>query len=247
MREYTDKEFWNNYWKNENRDKDDGFYFDKIISKTIDFNITNTYLEVGGAPGSIMKHIQEKYGLDVSTIDFSDKSITENYLHDAGVKNYHIYEEDFSKFDVRSLHQKYDIVASWGFIEHFSRKMSSLFIKKQKYLVEKEGYLIVELPNIRRLMWLIYFIFNRDLIKIHNLKIMDIKWLRNEVLRGGKFSMLYSGYYFAMNPENEFFMHHKVLEGFCKRLVDRFQEAKMPETMKSFFYPYIILIAKKKA
>jgi hypothetical protein len=53
------------------------------------------------------------------------------------------------------------------------------FIDKQMEMVGEEGDFIIGLPSIRKAMWLIYWIFNRKMIKIHNLKIVDLEWLKS--------------------------------------------------------------------
>lgn len=46
-------------------------------------------------------------------------------------------------------------------------------------MVGEEGDFIIGLPSILKAMWLIYWIFNRKMIKIHNLKIVDLEWLKS--------------------------------------------------------------------
>ncbi|MCI9584793.1 MAG: methyltransferase domain-containing protein [Clostridium sp.] len=245
--EYADRDYWNQYWEKEKREgkEEVSFYFSDLIEHSICWDGLKTYMEIGGAPGSVMAFMNKRYGLHVSAVDFTDKRRVAAFLHTHGVRDYRIYEEDFRVFDSESHTKEYDIVASWGFIEHFRRKVAAKFIEKQKIMVSDNGYLIVELPNIRRGMWLVYLLFNRNLIKIHNLKTMDLPWLIRQVLRGNKFKIVYASYYFTMNPQNEFFLKHKVLGNICKGYVKFFNRNHVSETIKRWFFPYIVIIARR--
>ncbi len=245
---YTGKEYWDQYWKKEKRGKGEkeDFYFSDLMNHYICWDSVKSYLEVGGAPGTIMAFMNQQHGLRVASIDFTEKDRIEELLKARNVKDYQIYQEDFRTFDSKSHRKKYDMVASWGFIEHFKRRDTAKFIEKQKQMVSDNGYLIVELPNIRRVIWLIYYIFNRDLIRIHNLKIMDLPWLRKQVLRGDEFKIIYSSYYFTMNPQNEYFVNHRFLKKLCKRAVEFFNKCHCSEKIKRYFFPYIVIIARRR-
>ena len=236
------------YWEKEKREGERkiSFYFSDLMDQSICWDGLKSYMEIGGAPGSVMAFMSQRYGLDVSAVDFTDKRRMEALLYAQGVTGYQIYEEDFQAFDSKSHSKEYDIVASWGFVEHFSRKVTARFIEKQKMMVADNGYLIVELPNIRKGIWLIYRIFNRDLIKIHNLRIMDLPWLRRCVLRGNEFKLVYASYYFAMNPQNEFFIKHRILGKICERAVKFFNRHHFSEPFKKWFFPYIVIIARRE-
>lgn len=244
---YSDKVFWDDYWQEENR-KEDQFIFSKILDRHVTWNNIRTYMEIGGAPGSIMSFMYKKHNLEVSTIDFCDRKIIDDFLSTSGLENYNVYSEDFCKFDVEGHGQKYDIVSSWGVIEHFSLENAAKIIEKKKQLVKKGGYLVVELPNIRFFNWLLYYVFDHDLLKIHNLKTMNISFLRNEIQKDG-FDILYGDYYlssfFQYNDSNAFFDKHRIIGGlfrFISKMARNFGVDNIPNR---FFSPYIVFIAKK--
>lgn len=243
--EYTDENYWKKYWSRESR-LDTSFYFDKLLNRYISWDKVCSYMEVGGAPGSIMVFINQKHGLSVSAVDFIEKERISGFLKSHGVENYRIYQEDFLTFDVKPHWRRYDIVSSWGFIEHFDRKNAVKCIEKQKHMVSCNGYLVVELPNIRKLFWAAYWVFNRELLKIHNLKIMDLHWLKKCVLKGGEFELLFASYYFTMNPQNEYFIKHKKIRNLCEKAVRFFDRRNFSDNIKQWFFPYIVIIAKRK-
>lgn len=241
---YTDSDYWNQYWNEEKR-SDITFYFNEIINGYIDWPRVKTYMEIGGAPGSVMTYLYHRYGLLVSTIDFTEFEITDSFLKNHDVRDYEIINSDFLTLDIGKL-KKYDIVASWGFVEHFSKEICNQIIEKKKEMVSDNGYLIIELPNIRKLFWLVYFLFNRKLIKIHNLKIMDLKYLKKCVRQGNKFEIIYAGYDMTMNENNEYFDTHKIQKKLCLKLVEVLRNIHISNSIKRWFFPYIVIIAKKK-
>ncbi len=177
---YTDKDYWDRYWELENRGGA-YFYFSNLLDLFIPWEKMKSYMEIGGAPGSIMAYMHNEHNLSVATVDFTKKERMEKYLRSLGVNNAVIINEDFGTMSVSKYKHSFDIVASWGFVEHFDRAVASKFIEKKKKMVAEDGYLIIELPNIRKLFWLSYWLFNRELIKIQNLKIRELKWLCRQV------------------------------------------------------------------
>lgn len=222
------------------------FFFEKLLDEYIVWDAVNLYMEIGGAPGSIMAFMNKSHNLSVSTVDFTEKEKVSEYLRDRRVENFKVYQDDFSTFDVRQHHRKYDIVASWGFLEHFGKTTAAKFIEKQKDMVTEGGYFIVEIPNIRKIFWLLYRIFNRRLLRIHNLEVMNLEWLKRCVVKGCNFELLYASYYFAMNPQNEYFVKHARIRKICEKVVAFFEGKNFDDDFKSWFFPYIVIIAKKK-
>ena len=244
---YTNKKYWDNYWEKEARvGVKYSFYFEELLDQYIIWDRVNNYMEIGGAPGSILAYMHNKHALRVSTVDFTDKERISAYMQGQGIDNCNIINQDFKSFDVSGYRKKFGIVASWGFIEHFESEVAAEFIEKKKEMIADGGYLIVELPNIRKLIWLIFYLFNRKIIKTHNLDVMDLKWLKNEVSTGEQFEILYASYYFAMNVQNEYFAGHPRTCKLCKHMIDFFQKRNFSDGIKRWFYPYIVIIAKTR-
>lgn len=247
-KEYSTKQFWDGYWKDEKRSGYE-FLFEEIVNNYVDWGSIKSYMEIGGAPGTIMSYMYHEHGLDVSTIDFCDPHILSDLLSGNSIKNYHIYNEDFSNTDIKKHHKKYDLVASWGFVEHFELEESDKFIQKHKDMVSDNGYLIIELPNIRGFNWLLYRIMNNELLKIHNTKTMDIAFLKSAVEKGGQFGILYGNYYLTSFLEysstNEFFERHKLIKSVFGVLKKLFAFLKLNNIPNRLFSPYIVFIAKR--
>ncbi len=246
---WSSKEFWSKYWDKEKRTVSE-FTFSKLMEKYINFKAIDSYMEIGGAPGVILTYMNQKYGLTGSVIDYVDKKYTENVLEENGIKNYSVYEEDFTAFNPMKHSKRYDLVASWGFVEHFDKSVCRKIIQKQKKLVQDNGYLLIELPNIRKFNWLIYRICDNELLKIHNLAIMDLQFLKKEVLRGEEFELLYCDYYltsfFASNNSSEFYDRHRILKRIFRLIHSTAQKLHIDNIRTQFFSPYIVVIAKRK-
>ncbi len=246
----NEKEFWEKYWTKEKRNfaKVEKFIFSEIIEKHIpelkEKNCEKEYFEVGCAPGNIMVFFNKVYGYQVSGCDFINCKIIEKNIKKAGVEQVQLYEEDFRKMD---LDKKYNIVASYGFVEHFQNY--SDILSKHKKLVAEDGYIIIELPNIRKFNYILYKVFAPELLNIHNLKVMDINVLRKEI-EDNEFQIIYDNYYlsniFMANRDNELINKKKVMKYiflFIRKLFELLHCVNIPN---KYFSPYIICIAKRK-
>lgn len=245
---YGNSEFWSEYWEKENRHMNE-FMFSDLIDQYIDWKNIHSYMEIGGAPGSIMSYMAKIHKLEVSTVDFCDEKILVKFLEAANVPNYHVYNKDFRKFDISAHAKKYDVVASWGFVEHFDLDISGELIQRHKEMVADNGYLIIELPNIRKMNWLIYRIFNYNLLKIHNIKTMDLNFIKREVMKGKEFEILYADYYltsfFGYNSSNEFFNKHQVIRKVFLFIQYLSKQLHINNIPNQFFSPYIVLVARR--
>lgn len=248
-KELSNKGFWEKYWDNEVRSASN-FTFCEILDACVDFENVHSYLEIGGAPGSIMAYINKKYGIPVAAIDYVDKRYIDATMEKCGIADYQVFQEDFIKLDTMKLAEKYDMVASWGFIEHFDLDVCREIIAKQKSLVSDGGYLIIELPNLRRFNWFLYWVFNKELLKIHNLDVMDLSFLKGEIERDQAFETIYGNYYLTsflnFNAQNEFFIKHKWI-GWMVNLIQKLAKKLRIENLPNkCFSPYIVFIARKK-
>lgn len=247
-KEYSNKQFWNEYWEKEQRHTED-FIFAELVDKFVNWNEIDSYMEIGGAPGSIMAYMHNRHGLEVSTIDFCSKEITDNYLKSRKINSYSIYEADFIQLDISDYKDKYDLVSSWGFIEHFDLDTCGKLIRKHKALVADGGYLIIELPNIRKFNWLLYRIFNKELLDIHNLDVMNLSFLKERITEGNDFKLLYSNYYLTsflgFSSSNEFFERHRIIKWIFGKLQSLSRVLHIDNIKNRFFSPYIVMIAQK--
>lgn len=171
----TDRKFWEEYWRSyQYSDIPKHVYFEKFIPKMA---TGSTAIEVGGFPGTMSIFFHKNYGLDVSLLDYY---IDTNIVHDLEIHNgldpntIHCVEHDFFSYqsDV-----KFDLVYSIGFIEHFEDTRD--VIKRHVDLLANNGHLLIVLPNLLGLNGLIQKRFDRHNFDAHNLKSMDMDFLKS--------------------------------------------------------------------
>lgn len=241
MKKHEDEKlYWDEYWKKENR-TETTFLFSDILNKC-DIDIKN-YFEFGCAPGSIMTYISENYGAKVSGLDLIDKNIIHQFLNKHQINNYQIFEGDIEAFETD---QKYDFVASYGFIEHFDNPID--IINKHKSLVEINGYLCITVPNMRYFNYLFNLIFSKELLETHNLSIMDLKKLKNLIL-DDNFEEVYASYYltsmFQANKESQRLKEHIFLTKIYQIINKTMDILKLSDIPNKYTSPYIVVIAKR--
>lgn len=170
----TDRKFWVEYWSNYHYTEiPKHIYFEKHIPK---MSKGDSAIEIGGFPGTISIFFHKNYGLNVSILDYYiDTSIVQNLEKRNGLtpNTIHCIEHDFFSYksDV-----KYDLVYSIGFIEHFED--TGDVIKRHVDLMANNGNLMIVLPNFLGINGFIQKQFDRHNYDAHNLKSMDIDFLK---------------------------------------------------------------------
>ncbi|MDR3189090.1 MAG: class I SAM-dependent methyltransferase [Prevotellaceae bacterium] len=176
----TDRKFWQEYWKNYEYEKIPAKVpFKKFLPK---LDGAGSFIEIGGFPGVFAAYFYKRGCKDVSLLDFYiDKSIVNKFeaVNDIPQGAISCIESDFFKFETD---KKYDIVFSYGFIEHFE-DTKDVMERHTKLLNLKNvmggGILLIILPNFRGLNGLIQYIFDRKNLRAHNLNSMKLSTLRN--------------------------------------------------------------------
>ncbi len=133
-------------------------------------------LEVGSAPGDFLVRLHKIYGVTPYGVEYSETGVVQNKelfrLHNIDPDN--VIHADF--FD-DEFHEKFrgyfDIVVSWGFIEHFTDVEE--VIERHLNVLAEGGKLIILIPNLNRrsLYGVCASLFDRERLKIHNLDIMS--------------------------------------------------------------------------
>jgi len=144
-----------------------------------------TIVEIGSAPGENLLRLArylrcEPYGIEYSPVG---AEIQRKIFAAAGVNPDNVIEGDFFSNDMERCHKRYDIVASFGFVEHFGRPSS--VIDRHIDLVKPGGYLMVSIPNFRGLNLVMAHIFNPKIVDTHNMVIMERSRFRKLFQRRG--------------------------------------------------------------
>lgn len=239
----SNKEYWEEYWQKEQRNTDSNFLFHSLLDK-YHINI-DSYFEFGCAPGNNMAYFAKRYGCNVEGVDFVDSKSINECLESQGIKNFHIYQSDVYDFIGE---KKYDFVGSYGFIEHFDQP--DVIIQKHKDLVKDGGYLCIEIPNMRYVNYFINKHFSEEVLKRHNLSIMDLKLLKKLIL-DDDFQEVFANYYltsyFQANNESGRLKEHPLIEKAYGSINKTMNELKIDNIPNKFMSPYIFVLAKKKS
>jgi 2-polyprenyl-3-methyl-5-hydroxy-6-metoxy-1,4-benzoquinol methylase len=207
-----------------------------------------SYLELGCSPGFCTAAIAGKKEWKISGIDFSNsESIFLKTLSLVG-KEGHYHQGDI--FDIE-LNKKFDIVASYGLIEHFSGEDFEKILDIHDRFLNNSGYLIIEIPNFTGMQYVWHFLFDRPNLNIHNTKIMNARLLSKHFETIG-YEVLYNDYLGVFKVWGaSSFERYKLLKFLVKTLgfiVNSTLIALEKIGVKiqgRYFSPVMLLIAKK--
>jgi SAM-dependent methyltransferase len=199
----TEKQYWENYWKDVQLPIEIGRensapnilaeldIFELYLPKT-----SLSILEIGGAPGQYLAWFHKTLGYEVSCLDYSVegcKKTRENFkiLQLPGK----VYQGDLFSDELRL--PQYDIVCSFGFIEHFA-DLTGVIEKHLKFL-KPGGVLLLGVPN---LLGINHWFLKRlapGLLAGHELKTMDASnWNKFEEFYN--LELLFRGYVGGFEP-----------------------------------------------
>lgn len=235
---------WEQYWSKHNIQKINRIIFDDLFKKYFEINSNLKCIEVGCVPGNYLAFLHKNFGYKIYGIDYlrgMEEIIKKNFELN-NVTNYHIYNTDFTKFQIED---KFDIVLSVGFIEHF--KNYEEIIKKHISLLNKNGILFIATPNLKYGQYLLHRLLDNKNLKKHNLEAMNPKKIK-EILEKNNLKILYSGYYksfkfWVENIEKRNFLIKKIIILIILIGQYFFKHVNIPNR---YFSPFIVNIAKKK-
>jgi SAM-dependent methyltransferase len=192
MGELTTKEYWGCIWKGHEPHKiEKNCNFFDLLRKYLPSDPKMKCLEVGCTPGRFLVAFNKNFGYKVYGVDQCGIETTRKNLEFNGINDYELHQSDFLKW---KTDKKFDVVSSFGYLEHFEDP--SRHIKKMVGLMPEDSYLVVEIPNFRYLNYMIRSVFRRDVDwkETHNLKIMDLDFFR-KIIREFELEPVYLGYY----------------------------------------------------
>jgi len=111
---------------------------EKIVVKHVELNEQTEILDVGCAVGTFLLHINKKYGVKISGVDFKEG------LEYPDFDKIEFYEGLF--YEQKIKEERYDAVTMWHFLEHCYDPNKS--IQMAKRVLKKGGKLIIEVPRL---------------------------------------------------------------------------------------------------
>lgn len=246
----TEKKYWNNNYNNKAF-----FCFSKSVysfwlEKYLKEDSKKNCIEIGAFPGGNLGYMAKKFKYKPTAIDFVDdiSFIKANMIFN-GIDNCKLIHTDFLTWQPD---ETFDVVCSHGFIEHFENY--EFVINKHIKLLKKNGILIVSVPYLKYFqLWIRKLLYQKDkyneIMKIHNLDIMDIDELNKIIFNSHKdIEKVFSGFIRGMTiwfPGNDetikkgtkiFYLISKFIQKIVNKL----------NISNKYFSPEILIIAKKR-
>ena len=175
----SSKKYWDDVLKEAhlplrvNKKQYSPWLINSFISKYIKSGEYKTLIEVGSGNSAWLPFLAEEYNLEVSGLDYSEIGckICEENLRLLGIKFNKIICEDVFKWD---SDEKFDIIISFGVIEHFENPKEILKIIHNH--LNGNGLIITVVPNLTGFIGKLTRIFLPDVYRIH--KIISKDYLR---------------------------------------------------------------------
>ena len=194
MKEFTTKKYWEDLKREvPSKGKRTADYWFREI---LDENLSKTKgvaLEIGCVPGNFLVYLCKTFGYSPEGIDFDQRTfeITSQTLKDNGLNNYKIYQEDFNKWKPK---KKYDLVCSFGFIEHFDNAKE--IVQRHIDLTKKGGKIVITIPNFGGFNGFLRRLVDKPNLEKHNTKIMNLNFFQEIAIENkNNLKIKYLGYY----------------------------------------------------
>ena len=202
----------------------------------------STCLEIGCYPGRFLAVFGE-LGYELFGVDFAaDLAALPAWLEQRGYRVGSFWAQDFSCF---APERKFDLVASFGFIEHFTDWEEIL--ARHAALVDDKGCLVIEAPNFTGAFqhWLHSGLDQLNYAR-HHIPAMDIaKWAA--FLQRSGFDITYCGYFgafrFWTEPQPRTLTQRSILAGL--RMLQPALRLVLPPDRKAYA-PFCGVIATRK-
>jgi 2-polyprenyl-3-methyl-5-hydroxy-6-metoxy-1,4-benzoquinol methylase len=133
-----------------------------------------TVVEIGSAPGEHLAKLSQAFGLVPYGIEYSSSGVEVNraVFSAHGLDPTNVIEADFFSDEcLLRCGERFDVVVSRGFIEHFEEP--SRVVDRHLDLLKPGGLLIVTIPNLRGINRVLTRLFHKELLPMHNLGIMS--------------------------------------------------------------------------
>jgi SAM-dependent methyltransferase len=190
--DFVSQEYWDSSY-----DSFQYFIENDDVTRWIDAYINKisigSLFEFGCYPGRYIAFLGKK-GWVVSGMDLTPRIETDflSWLHKENIKTGIIKKGDALAY-ARTTADKYDLVCSFGFIEHFENFIE--IIQLHDSLLKNDGYLMISTPNFRGFIQrILHITLDRKNLNRHYLPSMQPILWKQELEKHG-YKVLFSGYF----------------------------------------------------
>lgn len=222
--------------------------FAPYFRRYLPVDASKTCVEIGAYPGTHLCYLARRFGYAVTGIEYSDRwrDLEEQFRFN-GVQRGEVIHADFSTMP---LSPRFDVVTSFGFIEHFAEP--DVIVERHFQLLRAGGFLVVSVPYLGGLQgWLRRAAYTGEkmqaVLATHNQAIMHRDALVSRVRRGG--DVLFADYvmgarvwFNARDPGVR--TDRRWLVG-AAGICDRLTSGWLPSSR--YYSPMILVIAAKRA
>lgn len=180
---YTDKKFWDEYFQKHEHQSgliNDSLFSD-IFKKYLTKDPAKTVLEIGCADSNFLCYLTKRFEYKAYGVDYSDAILrTADLFKFNNLPEPILYKEDVFTWNPNI---KFDVVCSFGFIEHFED--IDTIISKHSELLAPGGKIILTLPHFAHAQYFFHWLIDRENLKKHNTKIMNLGSIKNAIEKSG--------------------------------------------------------------
>lgn len=244
MTSIVSQKYWDNSYEKLNLVYDqDNILFKDLFCRYL--HPHGSCFEVGCYPGNYLIYLCKQFNYIAYGIDNTPFIVSHlpSYLKWHNIEVGNLYHEDFQNFE---SNEKYDVVCSFGFIEHFNNYQE--IIEKHVKLVKPGGILIITCPNFRKIQYLYHRFLDFSNLQRHVLDAMDLN-IWKEILNNNDMKILHIGYYKSIDfwaDSQENCNNNMIKKGIIKltqsisKCVDKY--LNYPNSWTS---PYMVCISQK--
>ena len=245
----TNKQFWNSYYGKFKPHTVEKVYFADLFEKYLVPDPRKSVLEIGCAGGDFLCFLTKKYQYQAYGIDYSDEIETTRALFAYNnLPSPNLYKKDLFLWNPK---RQFDVVCSFGFVEHFSN--FNEVVQKHVNLIAPGGALIMSMPHFARLQYFFHFILDRENLKKHNTKIMNLRAIKKTLLHchpepSQRVDIQYLNYYRTFGfwtERKDFTWWERVIYWKIQTFGRIINKLIGPNHPNPLFSPHLVLIAKK--
>ncbi|AKT38568.1 class I SAM-dependent methyltransferase [Chondromyces crocatus] len=177
----TSQDYWKRHWQDYGDDLSEGCELYDDVAPFLPPGEGRSFLEIGCAPGRILADFCGRLGFTAYGLDYTaDPEVIENNLRKRGLDVGKIHKADFFTWESE---ERFDVVASFGFIEHFED--ADRVVDRHFELCKPGGTVVIGMPNFGGAQRALHWLLDRKNLLRHNTKIMNLPFLESAAARNG--------------------------------------------------------------